>query len=144
MNLNELESICLGIEWQQETANSKYPLHCRIGVAVTTIAEEQLFGQVCYAVSWVEGAHKLKISNIANSCWARHHAEMRARMLFLKLQRKQKWEKGGYQESLYLLRRLTLGHALGMVRPGAALPLEKLNGNDFLNLNSETTRTGGI
>jgi hypothetical protein len=72
------------LEWQQRDANKPYPLDCRVGEAVTTITEDTSKGLLLYAVTWEEHTRRFVV-RVENPVLARWHAEVRARMLFIRL-----------------------------------------------------------
>jgi len=90
MNPNELMSLCPEPEWQLADVAKPYPLHCRVGEAVTTVTEDQSNGLSTYTVNWADGNRQFAIRHIKQPAMARCHAELRARMLFFKMARKSK------------------------------------------------------
>jgi hypothetical protein len=88
MNLNEVKSMFPELEWQRADASKPYPLRCRVGKGVTTITEDQSQGQSLFLVSWVDDTRQCAIRHIVSPAVARFHAELNARMLSLKLERK--------------------------------------------------------
>ncbi len=85
MNLTDMESSFPALEWHKKDPSKEYPIQCRVGEAVTTV-QEMPSQMGWFVVSWSDGKREflVKVPNLPLAKWT---AEIRARLLYLQLQK---------------------------------------------------------